>query len=244
MSRGTYPVWNVELYSTIKTFTFTSSIATLFTGRARPFQVSMKDAHGGGMPWRHVMPHMLAACLSVIAIAVGALHLVNPVWYRLPPASIGICLFWSAVVLILVVGAIMRFRRGTRRGRYRFPIRVGLIWRRDSEETWHPGTSIDLSATGVHFAHGDAKLVPGDAIELIILPGSPEVTAPGRNAGGEHGCPDHAVRVMGTIAGNHPIPAAEQHVGLRIESFDTEEDANRYAFLLHSQEAQELDGRL
>ncbi len=238
LSRGSYNIWNIERYSTLKAFTFTSSIVTLFTGRAHPFRVSRKDAASGGMPWRHVIPHLVTAGLSVIAIGVGVFHLFHPLWYRLPPSVIAISLFWMLVVLALLIGAVMQFRRGTRRARYRFPIRANLIWRLSRESVWHPATSIDLSANGIQFAHTGPKLAASDSIELIILPKNAENPIPGQHDERAQTKSDHEVRLMATVTSNHPAPGVtSQRVGLSIREFASEDDANLYAYLLHSQEA-------
>jgi len=234
LSRGSYNLWDIERYSTIKAFSFTSSILPLFTGHARPFRVSRKDAQSGGaLPWRHVAPHLVTVGLCLGAIGIGVFHMFHPLWYQLPTGAIAVVLFWTTVVLILLLGAVIQFRHSTRRGRFRFPLSMDLSWRLAGEDVWHTAKSIDLSASGLQFYHSEPKLAAGDRIEVVLLPLQGGVRAAGKKRRRRPSKP--IISLQGTVAANHPVPArSEQYIGLQIREFASETDSNRYANLLHA----------
>jgi len=246
LASGTYNMWNSERYNTLKAFTFTSAIATLFTGRARPFRVTRKDAGASGaVSWRPVIPHLVTIGLCSIAIVVGVFHLFHPLWYQLAPVGIAIALFWALINLSLLVGGVTQLRRVSRRARYRFPIRANLRWRLTNQSVWHSGYSFDLSASGIGLENMGPKLTAGDHVEVTILPADSENETLGTDKTTQPVGLDFGLRLVGTVIGNHPSSAGpNQWVGLSIQNFASEMDETLYAHLLHRQEAQIPDRKL
>lgn len=235
LGRDTYNIWHSERYSTLKAFGFTSAVATLFTGRARPFQVTAKDAGTtGAVPWRQVLPHLVTIGLCLIAIAAGVAHLFHPFWYQLDAVTLGIAIGWALITLALLVAGVMQLRHVSRRARYRFPIRRSIRWRSSSDTVWHPGYSIDLSAAGIGLENRGPKPCAGDSIELLISTidySDGPLTSGDWTSSAEN---DLDIRLAATVIGDYPyLSDGRQRVGLFIQGFASEADANLYAYFLH-----------
>jgi len=229
LGRGTYNLWYIERYSLLRAFTFTATLLTLLTGRARPFQVTKKGGDiSASQPWRHVVPHLITIGLCFIAAVFGVIHIVRPFWYQPQPMVLAVVIGWTLLNAVLLSLGVDRILSVSRRARYRFPIITEISWRLSEGKDWCIGYSVNLSTNGISFDHSGTKLQVGDKVEMSIgftvTDAGDTQTAEGR------------LRILftGRVAGTYQLGSGEgQRVGLAIISFDSSDDANNYSHLLH-----------
>ncbi len=236
LGRGFYNTWDIFRYDMIKTFTFISALRTIVTGRARPFRVTSKLA---GTDKRSafqqpVWPHWIVIGLSLVAIAIGVVHIVSPLWYVQKPMVLIASIGWTLFNITLLVAGALRLRRASRRATYRFRIRIPLRWQRAGDTTWHPAQSIDLSARGIAFVHSGPALSINDRLSIAIptaRQSSKTATSPGQHPP-EH---DADIKIDAHVVGEYTAQSrAEQRVSLLITNFASEADAYRYSELVYS----------
>ena len=91
-------------YDAIKMFTFLSAMRTLITGRTSRFRVTSKVAGGGNRsPFQRLLtPHWVIMGVSVVAIIIGIVHLIHPIWYHVQPFAILAAIGWTFFNLVLL----------------------------------------------------------------------------------------------------------------------------------------------
>jgi len=234
LSRGTYSFWRMERYNALKAFTFVSALATLLTGRARRFRVTSKEmGTNKRSPFqRAVIPQLVTAGLCFTAIAVGVAHLIHPLWYQQTPLALGVAIAWAVLTSGMLSAGVLRLGTVSRRSRYRFPIVTDINWRPVWGTRWYPGHSIDLSAKGIGFEYSNgSRLCIGDSVEVIIAIPNGELPIAEDSI---HSVSESDIFLVGHIMGIYSAKAdVTQRAGLAIDTFGSEADASRYAYLLH-----------
>lgn len=219
LGRGTYHIWGILHYDTVKMFTFISSLRTLLTGHARPFRVTSKVAGGKtrSLFQRIITPHWVFIALMVCGIAIGITHLIHPVWYEQKPIPLLIATVWGMFDLILLISVVWRLTGVSRRVRHRFPSQTSLLWQLISEAEWHQTRSVDLSATGLGFRNNGQKLHLGDRLKVII-PWSGK----------------RDINLTSIVVGECSDDYGNQRIGLLIQELASESDADRYSQIVYS----------
>lgn len=242
LGRGIYDFKNIWRYNFLRAFTFVSVLPTLLTGRARPFRVTGLETvtNKRSASWRMVTPHLISLGLCLAGIVIGTLHIFEPIWYVQQPLALGIAVMWGLLSAVLLMIAIARLFNVTRRSRYRFPIVMKVNWRPIWGTKWHAGHSTDLSASGIGFEYnGSSRLSIGDSIEVTIPVPDGELPM----AEDSINLPRESdIFLVGHIVGKYSDKSnVTQRVGLVIDNFGSEEDANCYIYLLY-QPNHMLDG--
>ena len=234
LGRSAYNFKHTWRYNVLRAFTFASVLPTLFTGRARPFKVTgqEKDVISKSAAWRMVTPHLLTIGLCLAGIAIGSVHMFQPVWYVQQPLALGITIIWTVVNLALLSLAVGRLLNITHRSRYRFPIMTEINWRPVWGTKWYTGCSIDLSAKGIGFDYSSgSRLCIGDSVEVTIPIRESELPIAEDSI---HSAHESDIFLIGHIVGTYSAKSdVTQRVGLAIDNFGSKEDASRYAYLLH-----------
>jgi cellulose synthase (UDP-forming) len=236
LGRGTYNLWYVERYSLLRAFTFVSTLSTLLTGWARPFLVTGKEVNRtvGLASWRAVIPHLITIVLSLIAIVVGALQLFHGIWYQQQSAALAVAIVWTMINVALLSIGVGKLLGVSHRLRYRFPIVTEVRWRRTRDTHWEAGHSINLSATGISFEHSGPQVSLGDHVEITILITIPASKLPVAQDYTSPALDESKILFTGRVVGEYPTQLnGTQRLGLVIDKFAREADANNYTYLLY-----------
>jgi cellulose synthase (UDP-forming) len=237
LGRGTYHFLHVERYSLLRSFTFASTLPTLLTGKARPFRVTNKEAGGGTdlMAWGKVTPHLVTIGLCVLAVAAGITHLYHPIWYKLDSFPLAIIIMWTTINAALLTEGVSRLLGVSRRSRYRFPVAANMRWRRLADDNWYARRSINLSTTGINFEQSETKLGLGEPVEIAISAVTPNTRPQAGEDAGSLVADSSRVLFTGHVVNSHlSRQQTSQRLGVFIDKFSTETDANNYTHLLHS----------
>jgi cellulose synthase (UDP-forming) len=237
LGRGNYDFWHIERYSLLRAFTFTSTLPTLITGKALPFYVTKKEAGEGmgSLSRGRILPHLVTLGLCIAAVIIGFIHIFHPIWYQQGSFPLAIVIMWTLINIILLTEGMSRLLGISHRTRYRFPVITDIQWRRSGNKHWKKGHSLNLSATGIYFEHHKPELNQGDHVEIAIS----AVTQSARSTDNQDVSPLLADRSRVLLAG-HVInregvsDQTHQRVGIFIDKFASESDANRYFYLTYS----------
>jgi cellulose synthase (UDP-forming) len=232
LGRGTYNIWDILRYDTIKMFTFASALQTLITGRARPFQVTSKVAGDGKRsPFqRLVTPHWVMIGLSCAAIVIGVVHLIHPIWYQQKPLTMLVAIGWASFNLALLIAGVLRMSRISRRAAYRFPVSSDSRWQFvGGDSAWYPARSVDFSATGIGLETTGPRLRFGDQLKLIVSNGIRLSEMPIMNNQGMLASGNHEIALTAIVASEgNGHNNGKQRVGLRIQEFASDHDVADY----------------
>jgi cellulose synthase (UDP-forming) len=237
LGRGIYNIWDVLRYDALKMFTFAAALQTLITGRARPFQVTSKVAGDGNRsPFQKlVMPHWIIIGMSFIAIVVGVVHLVHPLWYQPALLPMLFALGWAAFNLALVTSGVLLLTKVSRRTTYRFPTSNDSYWQADRDSSWYPARSVDFSSTGIGLENIGPHLNLGDELKLIIT--NKADTSSLSNEEREcliSFCKPAIVLRARVVSEYNGKNNGKQRIGLLIQKFDSYSDMASYFGIVYS----------
>ncbi len=235
LGRGFYNFWLIEIYNVIKMFSFIRSIATLFTGKAKKFTVTRKDAGSleKRMSKKLMRPQIILFAITIIAsiFAIAAFKLI-PGFLGFTRNELVMMIFWAMFTSLLIMFGILKLNKISKRSRYRFPIKKFLYWKLSSNTNnlvsneWYEGFSIDLSSVGLGIVQNEKSLRIGDAVEIKI---------PFRNSDnfGKHR--SEIIHLKGIIAGIHNKANDQKNhkLGVVINSFDSYKDKSLYMEMLN-----------
>ena len=222
LGRGYYDFWHTERYSILRAFVFARSLLTLFTNRTAGFQVTPK---GETVPHRGdlglIMPHLIGGVLCVVALAVAILNIIHPLWYELNASALLIVSAWVSIDLGFIIFSATRILSASKRSNYRHPIQVDLKWRPSGQTEWFRGSSSDLSNQGLSFVTDGANQLKGLVeVDVEIKPAV-----------------GNRMKLKGRVINVRPVRGnAKNRIGVIIEGFETEDDANCYFSFLHQPE--------
>ena len=237
LGRGIYNIWDVLRYDTIKMFTFAAALQTLVTGRARPFQVTSKVAGDGNRsPFqRLVTPHWVIMGLSFVAIVVGIVHLIHPIWYQPELLPTLVAIGWASFNLALVTSGVLLLRKVSRRATYRFPTSTDSYWQVLGDNAWYPSRSVDFSATGIGLENTGPSLRLGDQVKLIIANKIDVGEMPNAKRQGLIPFSKQAIVLTAVVTseynGKHN---GKQRIGLLIQKFASYSDMANYFGIVYS----------
>src|SRR4030043_373801 len=233
LGRGIYNIWDILRYDAIKMFAFISALRTLVTGRTSRFRVTSKVAGDGNRsPFQPLFtPHWVMIGLSFIAIVVGVVHIIPPIWYQPKPFPMLVAIGWASFNLILLAAGEFRMRSVSRRTTYRFPVSTDSYWQVIGHNAWYAARSFDFSATGIGLENTGPRLRLGDRVKLIIPNGNgtymskmptadTQIASPGDN---------HKISLTATVTSeDNGHSNGKQRVGLLIKDFSSKDDIARY----------------
>jgi cellulose synthase (UDP-forming) len=237
LGRGIYNIWDVLRYDTIKMFTFAAALQTLVTGRARPFQVTSKVAGDDNRsPFqRLVTPHWVIMGLSFVAIVVGIVHLIHPIWYQPELLPTLVAIGWASFNLALVTSGVLLLRKVSRRATYRFPTSTDSYWQVLGDNAWYPSRSVDFSATGIGLENTGPSLRLGDQVKLIIANKIDVGEMPNAKRQGLIPFSKQAIVLTAVVTseynGKHN---GKQRIGLLIQKFASYSDMANYFGIVYS----------
>ncbi|WP_158513491.1 glycosyltransferase family 2 protein [Dehalogenimonas formicexedens] len=222
LGRGYYDLWHTERYSILRSFVFTRSLLTLFSNRTAGFQVTPKEeTMSDRREWGLIVPHLIGGVLCVIVLIVGVVNLLHPLWYQLNNSALLIVSAWVAIDLGFIIFSASRILSASKRSTYRHQMQVDVVWRPLGQTEWFKGFSNDLSSHGLSFVTGGTGQLK-DVVEVNL-----EIASAVGNR----------IKLKGRVINVRPVRGSDKNrIGVIIEGFETEDDANRYFYYLHQPE--------
>jgi hypothetical protein len=136
---------------------------------------------------------------------------------------------------VLLTEGLSRLFGVSRRARYRFPFVTDIQWKRAGDENWQTGHSLNLSATGIYFEHSELKLNLGDKVDIAIAAATPSTNATDDQNAGSLVADRARIAFQGHVVNSYMIgEQISQRLGIFIDQFNTESDANNYSYLVHN----------